>query len=85
MIKAAIAGQGIALGRRSLVHDELNSGLLYRLFAEELKSPFSYYLVMPPRSRSCSELKAFTQWLLDEIQQFDLTYNSGNMSRNKMS
>lgn len=85
MIKAAIAGHGIALGRRSLVHDELNSGLLYRLFAEELKSPFSYYLVMPPRSRTCPELKAFTQWLVDEIQQFDLTYNSGNMSRNMMS
>ena len=75
MIKAAIAGQGIAMGRRSLVHDELQSGLLYQPFDTELKSPFSYYLVMPPRSRNCPELKAFTLWLFEEIQQFELMYH----------
>lgn len=74
MIKAAIAGQGIALGRRSLVHDELQSGLLHPPFREELKSPFSYYLVMPPRSRSHPELKLFIAWLLEEIQLFERVY-----------
>jgi Transcriptional regulator len=72
MIKAAMTGQGIALGRRSLVQDELISGLLCRPFAQEqeLKSPFSYYLVMPPRSRHHKELKLFIAWLTEEINQF---------------
>ncbi len=70
MIKAAMTGQGIALGRRSLVQDELTSGLLYRPFLPELKSPFAYYLVMPQRSRNHKELKLFVAWLTEEINCF---------------
>jgi LysR family transcriptional regulator, glycine cleavage system transcriptional activator len=71
VIKAATAGQGIALGRRSLVQDELTSGILCQPFPQEMKSPFSYYLVMPPRSRDHEELKLFTEWLMQEISLFN--------------
>lgn len=74
MIKAAIAGQGIALGRRSLVHEELASGMLHQPFQEELKSPFSYYLVMPARSRTNPSMKMFSAWLIEEIEQFKTVY-----------
>ena len=70
MIKAAMTGQGIALGRRSLVQDELTSGMLCQPFKQEMESPFSYYLVMPQRSRNHKELKLFTQWLIEEINHF---------------
>ncbi len=70
MVKATLAGQGIALGRRSLVQDELSSGILCRPFPQELKSPFAYYLVMPPRSRDNHKLKLFTRWLIEEITRF---------------
>ena len=70
MIKAAMAGQGIALGRKSLVMDELTSGMLCQPFPQEMKSPFSYYLVMPPRSRDHKELKLFIRWLMEEINHF---------------
>ncbi len=70
MIKAAMAGQGIALGRKSLVMEELTSGMLCQPFPQEIKSPFSYYLVMPPRSRDHKELKLFIRWLMEEINHF---------------
>ncbi len=70
MIKAAMAGQGIALGRKSLVMEELTSGMLCQPFPQEMKSPFSYYLVMPPCLRDHKELKLFIQWLMEEINQF---------------
>jgi LysR family glycine cleavage system transcriptional activator len=70
MIKAAMTGQGIALGRRSLVQDELTSGMLCQPFKQEMESPFSYYLVMPQRSRNHKELKLFNQWLIEEINHF---------------
>ena len=70
MIKAAMAGQGIALGRKSLVMDELTSGMLCQPFPQEMKSPFSYYLVMPTRSRDHKELKLFIRWLMEEINHF---------------
>ena len=70
MIKAAMAGQGIALGRKSLVMEELTSGMLCQPFPQEMKSPFSYYLVLPPRSRDHKELKLFIRWLMEEINHF---------------
>ncbi len=70
MIKAAMTGQGIALGRKSLVMDELTSGMLCQPFPQEMKSPFAYYLVMPPRSRDHKELKLFIRWLMEEINYF---------------
>lgn len=68
-IKAAISGQGIALARKSLIMDELASHVLYKPFPYELKSPFSYFLVMPIRSRNNPQLRVFIDWIMTQIHQ----------------
>lgn len=72
-IKAAIAGQGIALTRQSLIIDELKNGTLVKPFTCELKSPFSYYLVIPERSRNNPLLRVFSEWLMAQLVQVQQT------------
>lgn len=68
-LQAAIAGQGVALGRPALVVDDLAAGLLVRPFDERVtvKSRFSYYLVCTPALAAGREVAAFRDWLKDEI------------------
>src|SRR5206468_4718272 len=49
-LQAAIAGNGVALGRRSLVVDDIKAGHLIRPFGPELRTRFSWYLVCSPGS-----------------------------------
>ena len=67
MVQAAILGQGVALGRRSLVAADLEAGHLVRLFS--LAEPFyygNYYIVYPREFAHRSKLTAFRDWLLKE-------------------
>ncbi|WP_341704510.1 transcriptional regulator GcvA [Ferrovibrio sp.] len=66
-LQAAIAGQGVALGRRVLVADDLAAGHLVQPFGPEVKNRFSYYLVCPPALAQNRDLVAFRDWLVDEI------------------
>ncbi|WP_298724494.1 transcriptional regulator GcvA [uncultured Ferrovibrio sp.] len=66
-IQAAIAGQGVALGRKILVLDDLAAGLLVKPFDIELKNHYSYYLVCPKALADTLKVKAFLDWLVDEI------------------
>lgn len=67
VLQAAIEGQGIALARSILAHDDVASGRLVRLFpGVALPSALAYYVVyrsdraLPPRA------EVFRQWILDE-------------------
>lgn len=71
-IQAAIAGQGVVLGRRALVADDLAAGLLVRPFGPELQNRFSYYLVCPPAVAQSRDFIAFRDWLVEEIRLGDL-------------
>lgn len=64
-VQAAIDGQGVVLGRRVLVADDLEAGRLERPFATALPAEPSYWLVMPigPRSAGAEALRG---WLLRE-------------------
>jgi len=66
-VQAAIEGQGIALGRTSLLGNDLRNGVLIRLFDIEVPSPRKYFLVYPPRLADTPKLGAFREWLFDEI------------------
>src|SRR5450432_765264 len=66
-VQAAIEGQGIALGRTSLLGNDLRNGVLVRLFDIEVPSPRKYFLVYPPRLADTPKLGAFREWLFDEI------------------
>lgn len=66
-LQAAIAGQGIALARRSLVIDDLRAGTLVRPFGPEVPTVFSWYFVCAPSSADEARLNAFLTWLREEI------------------
>ena len=67
LARAAHNGRGIALGRHSIVQSEVASGQLLRLFEIALPSPSSYYLVYPARALERPQVRAFREWLLQEI------------------
>lgn len=67
VLQAAIDGQGIALARSVMAHDDLAAGRLVRLFPElSFKSPLAYYVVYRVECSSLPSLVAFRDWLLDE-------------------
>lgn len=65
-IEAAIAGQGVALGRTTLVRSDLDQGRLVRPFALELESALGYWF-LTPRGQPRPALRAFRAWLRAEI------------------
>ncbi|MGV6827628.1 MAG: transcriptional regulator GcvA, partial [bacterium] len=66
MIQAAIEGQGVAMARRLLAEDDLESGRLVKPFTLSLPSDFAYYIVYPPRASGQFKVQAFRDWILSE-------------------
>jgi LysR family transcriptional regulator, glycine cleavage system transcriptional activator len=66
-LQAAIAGQGIALARRSLVVDDLKAGILVCPFGPEMPTRFSWYFVCAPSRVEHPKVRALLRWLEDEI------------------
>lgn len=66
-LEAAIAGQGVALGRTTLVRRDIAEGRLVRPFALELESGLAYWLLTPRGRPPAPAVRAFRAWLLDEI------------------
>jgi LysR family glycine cleavage system transcriptional activator len=67
VLQAAMEGQGVALARSIMAHDDLASGRLVRLFPEcALPSALAYYVVYPPECAELPKLLAFKEWLFDE-------------------
>lgn len=67
-IQAAIAGQGVALGRRLLIEEPLRDGRLVRLFELELNDDFAFYLFTPQGTSGCTEIVALRNWLLSQVE-----------------
>lgn len=68
VLHAALAGQGVGLGRRVLVAEDLVSGRLVQLFDITLPSDLAYWVVAPERYFERPKVKAFRDWLLEEAQ-----------------
>jgi LysR family glycine cleavage system transcriptional activator len=66
-LQAAVAGQGVALARQSLVIDDLKTGLLICPFGPEMPTRFSWYFVCAPLSTEQPKVQAFLRWLQNEI------------------
>jgi LysR family glycine cleavage system transcriptional activator len=64
LISAALAGQGVALGRVPLIQGHLKSRKLVAPFSESVVSPRSYYMLVAPSSVARPEVRAFTDWLV---------------------
>ncbi len=65
-VEAAIGGLGIALGRATLVSDDLAAGRLLRPLRHAAPTIFSYYLVRPPEDAVSPRRAAFIAWLRAE-------------------
>lgn len=64
VIQAAIAGRGVALVRKALVAQELDSGRLVHLLPEQRwPVKWAYYVVAAPKALRRYEVNAFHGWL----------------------
>lgn len=68
-VGAALAGQGIAMGRTALVLEDLQAGRLVDLFGLHLPSPAAYYFVSA--HGQSPEVAAIERWLEAEGARFE--------------
>jgi LysR family glycine cleavage system transcriptional activator len=87
-IQAALAGEGVALGRLPIVVDRLASGELIEPFARHasarLAAPKAYWLIAPRSVNRSAEAEALRQWIVAEAagtRAAVAEYLSGTSSR----
>jgi len=73
---AAVAGEGVALGRSALVADALGKRELVKPFALSLASKFAYYVVCTHASLDNPVVRAFRDWLIEEGKASQLQLDS---------
>ncbi|MCP5083788.1 MAG: LysR family transcriptional regulator [Alphaproteobacteria bacterium] len=66
VMEAARNGQGVALGWRQFVDDDLLAGRLTRPINTSLKTHFAYYLVRRYNRPESPQARAFRSWLISE-------------------
>lgn len=68
-VDAAVAGLGVAIGRRPLIDPELSAGQLIEAATPEVQSTTGYWLVHAPEVNSRPEVRAFSDWLVGVSRQ----------------
>lgn len=69
MLQAAVAGQGVALGRSALASNDLAEGRLVRPFEVSLPVEAAYYVVYPESYAGRKKVVAFRDWLMAEAER----------------
>ena len=69
ILQAAASGLGLAVVPRFLAEDELRDGHLVIPFRDAAVRSRSYWLVYPEAKRDQPALRAFREWLLDEVRR----------------
>ncbi|USI72807.1 LysR substrate-binding domain-containing protein [Sphingomonas morindae] len=64
--RMAIAGDGVAMGRTTLVADDLREGRLVCPFGPELACPLAYHVVCRPQDADEPTIVALRDWLVEE-------------------
>ena len=67
MIQAAIAGQGVALGRHPLVNELVQTGKLAAPFKQSVVGSRSYFVIESPLAAGKPYARAFIDWLIEEV------------------
>ncbi|MGZ8346553.1 MAG: transcriptional regulator GcvA [Allosphingosinicella sp.] len=65
LLRAAVEGEGMALGRSVLAANDLAQGRLVAPFDVRIPATFSYWFVTPARSPASPQLDLVRSWLLD--------------------
>lgn len=68
VIRAALAGQGMALIPRELITDELSSGRFVNPGGFTYPSAYGYWFVTPPNARQSGSMNAFKAWLNGQMR-----------------
>ncbi|WP_404384001.1 transcriptional regulator GcvA [Caenispirillum salinarum] len=68
-VQAAIAGQGVLMGRSLIAAEALSRGLLVAPFDLRLPSPYAYWLVWPRRTARRKAFLAFRAWLRGAVDE----------------
>jgi LysR family glycine cleavage system transcriptional activator len=69
VFRMAIAGEGVALGRSTLIEQELADGRLVRPFGPSLECSLAYYVVCRPGEVSDPAIASFREWLIFQASQ----------------
>lgn len=67
MLQAAMDGRGVALGQVTMIADDLATGRLMAPFGLRLATGFAYWLCYPPASAARPKIKAFCEWVMEEM------------------
>lgn len=67
-IDAAVAGRGVALAQIVLARDDLAAGRLVRPFDLSFPVEFAVYFVCPPAALAEANIRAFRDWIFDEVR-----------------
>ncbi len=67
-IAAAVAGQGVALGRHPLVNELLKKRALVAPLKDERSSARAYFLVLEPNAARRPAVRAFADWLIGQAR-----------------
>ncbi|SJN56184.1 Glycine cleavage system transcriptional activator [Vibrio ruber DSM 16370] len=70
VLQAVRLGQGIALERRSLVHDAIQRGELVQLSTVTAPYPYPYWLVWRNQEGFEMRHEAFFNWLIEEVNKY---------------
>ena len=68
LIRAAEAGQGLALVPVEYARDEITAGRLVQVMDKPWPARFAYYVVTQPEAMQRDEVKAFVAWVMEEAQ-----------------
>lgn len=66
-VEAAIEGAGVAIGPPELFREEIGDGRLFQPFPQLVESGKSWWLVCPSAAAQRPKIKAFRQWIEDEL------------------
>jgi DNA-binding transcriptional LysR family regulator len=69
LIQAAVAGQGVALGRIPLIAEHLRDRRLVAPFPKRYESARGYYAVVAPHAVDRPDVTEFVAWLADEARR----------------
>ena len=67
LLDLVVSGYGVGLGRSSLTRDHLAAGRLVRPFDVSRPTEFSHFAVAPKASLEEPKVKAFFDWILEEV------------------
>jgi len=69
VIQAAIARQGIALARETLIGDDVKAGLLIPLFDSTVSTKYASYFVTPFEFERKEKVAIFRDWVMENLQR----------------